>query len=479
MALPTGAIPAAPANLGSDDSARTEYFDALNKTLQALEARAGAGPNLFNVAGQFFNPGRTGSFGEALGNVAMSAGKDVERQRELEIPISQMRANIAGQKYQVQNEVKALNLFANAMGMNPNQAAGAIESGNVTPDMLSKIPSNLYVAIAKLDPKLGESIKNAFGMDVERRKLVNEEIKNGMSVADMIAKYGQGITAYLPPSVKDPSKVGPGAQTTTTAAPPPSGDTAVGGEKPVTGERKAPPANLVDTSNVRIDSDLSDLPLAKQADVKESRAKSQDKMYEVHRNEIVSFTPSMIEGTSNRLKELHNIADKHPNIFGLMQQKGLMSALKNSAQEGFNLGRGYSVSVPVQTFVEKYNLSATDQRVLRRASQLLAEQFFEDAKAFKSVLGPQISNVDAEFMQRPMVTERDAATSVQYWVKNHLLLNSQRGELFKTLNDYDKRYGTRLPFGSYFGSDDYLNVVKKYGDLNKQLRQRYPDFGSK
>jgi hypothetical protein len=479
-ALPTGAIPAAPANLGGDQEAKTEYFDALNKTLQALEARAGAGPNLFNVAGQFFNPGRTGSFGEALGNVAMSAGKDVERQRELEIPISQMRANIAGQKYQVQNEAKALNMFASAMGMNPNQAAGVLESGNVTPDMLSKIPSNLYVAIAKLDPKLGESIKNAFNMDVERRKLVNEDIKNGMSVADMIAKYGQGITSYLPPSVKDPTKVGPGAATstsgaTTTSAPPAGGETTTA---PTSGRRE-PPVNLVDPSSVPIDSDLAGLPLSKQAEVRETRAKSQDKVYENHRNEIISFTPAMTEATANRLKELHNIADKHGNIFGLMQQKGLLSAIKNSAQEGFNLGRGFSVSLPVQTFVEKYNLSATDQRILRRASQLLAEQFFEDAKAQKSVLGPQISNADAEFMQRPMVTEKDAATSVQYWTKNHLLLNSQRRELFETLNQYDKRFGTRVPFGSYFGSDDYLGVVKKYTDLNKQLRERYPDFGSK
>ncbi len=481
-ALPTGSIPAAPANLGADDSARTEYFDALNKTLQALEARAGAGPNLFNVAGQFFNPGRTGSFGEALGNVALSAGKDIERQRELEIPISQMRANIAGQKYQVQNEAKALNMFASAMGMNPNQAASAVESGNVTPDMLSRIPSNLYVAISKLDPKLGESIKNAFNMDVERRKLVNEEIKNGMSVADMIAKYGQGITAYLPPSVKDPTKVGPGAATSTSGATTTSAPPSADGEPsaaPAGGTRREPPAKLVDPGSVRIDSDLADLPLSKQAEVKETRAKSQDKVYENHRNEIISFTPAMTEATANRLKELHSLAEKHGNIFGLMQQKGLLSAIKNSAQEGFNLGRGFSVSLPVQTFVEKYNLSATDQRILRRASQLLAEQFFEDAKAQKSVLGPQISNADAEFMQRPMVTEKDAATSVQYWTKNHLLLNAQRRELFDTLNQYDKRFGTRVPFGSYFGSDDYLNVVKKYTDVNKQVRERYPDFGSK
>jgi hypothetical protein len=166
------------------------------------------------------------------------------------------------------------------------------------------------------------------------------------------------------------------------------------------------------------------MPLAVQAQVREARAKSQDKLYEKHREEILSYTPQATEATANRLRELHSIADKRPRIFGLMQQQGLLSAIKNSAQEGFNLGRGYNISVPVQTFEEKNKLSPVEQRILRRASQLLAEQFFEDAKAEKSVLGPSISNVDSQFMQRPMVTERDAASTVKYWVKNHLLLIS-------------------------------------------------------
>jgi hypothetical protein len=47
------------------------------------------------------------------------------------------------------------------------------------------------------------------------------------------------------------------------------------------------------------------------------------------------------------------------------------------------------------------------------------------------------------------------------------------------LNQHDTTYGTRVPFGSYFGSNEYLGVTKKYSDLNRQLRERYPDFGSK
>jgi hypothetical protein len=574
MALPTGAIPAAPPNLGSDESGKQEYFEALNKTLKALEDRSGNAINLWNVAGQFLNPGRTGSFGEALGNVATSVGRDTEKQLDMALPIAQMRANIAGQKYQVENETKALNMFANAVGLTPSQAAGALESGNVTPDMLSRIPSNLYVAINKLDPKLGDSIKNGFNMDVERRKLVNDDIKNGLSVADMIAKYGEGIKSYLPanmPSSSKPAepkttepkagetkpeeeplkkllapkdlatqiendfgiKLGPAALTRTREQQKDLIDRAARGEKNIFkpsalvdgkdvyhenavdvptsvpesylrargyyrpdkndpvhaipipgfgGEKKETSTTVskpVDLKNVTVGSDISELPLAAQAEVKKTRANSQDKMYEVHRSEIVAYNPQTTESTANRLRELHDIAGTRPNIFGLMQQQGLMSAIKNSAAEGIQAGRLGSVSLPVQTFIEKTNLSKDDQKVLRRASQLMAEQFFENAKAEKSVLGPQISNADAQFMQRPMVTEKDAASTVQYWAKNHLLLNAQRGELFKSLQQHDQRVGANAPFGSYFGSDPYINIVKKYSDLNKQLRQRYPDFGAK
>jgi hypothetical protein len=571
MALPTGAIPAAPSNLGADESGKKEYFDALTKTLKALEDRSANSINLWNVAGQFLNPGRTGSFGEALGNVAGSVGRDVEKQLDMALPIAQMRANIAGQKYQVENEAKALNMFASAIGVTPAQAAGAIESGNVTPDMLSKIPSNLFVAINKLDPKLGESINKGFSMDVERRKLVNEDIKNGLSVADMIAKYGQGITAYLPPTLPSSSK--PAEPKATETKPPEEPikkllapkdlalqiendfgiklgplalertreqqqdliNRAGKGEKgiykpaplvdgkdvyhenaidipqtvpesylrargyyrpdkndpvhavPLPGfgqsEKKTSSAPAVpkpvDVSKVTVGSDISELPLAAQAEVKKTRTNSQDKMYEVHRSEIAAYNPQMTDETANRLRELHDIASKRPNIFGLMQQQGLLSALKNSAQEGIQFGRLGSIALPVQTFEEKMKLSPADQKVLRRASQLMAEQFFENAKADKSVLGPQISNADAQFLQRPMVTEKDAASTVQYWAKNHLLLNAQRGELFKSLQQHDERFGANVPFGSYFGSDPYINIVKKYSDLNKQLRQRYPDFGAK
>ena len=92
----TGALPSTtPFMLGGDDKAKSEYFDAIQKTLAALEARTNQGPNLFQVGAAFLDPGRTGNFGEALGRASGVVAAQQEKQREAELPIAQMRAHSA------------------------------------------------------------------------------------------------------------------------------------------------------------------------------------------------------------------------------------------------------------------------------------------------------------------------------------------------------------------------------------------------
>ena len=559
MALPTIPMPTPPQGLGGDDTGRQEYFDALNKTLSALEQRGNQGINLWNVAGQFFNPGRTGQFGEAVGNVATTVGRDVEKQQEYELPIAQMRASIAGQKYQVGNETRALGILAKALDTSPENANQIVNSGEMTPDMLSRVPSGLYVAINRLDPKLGEGIKNAFTMDVERRKLINDDIKNGLTVTDLKAKYGDAVNQYLPSQLQPKQKaegktteigeitpvktlaaeierdfgvkLAPNALERTEPQQKDLVDRAANGEKgiytpapivkgktvyhenkidapgvpesymrargwyrpdpkndPVHYEpiSSKPTARATTTANAPAEQvsgteDLSALPLAERAKVMTSRTEESDKTYNDQIKEVAKWIPSTTEQTDSRLREIHNIANSKygPRIFGIMQQQGLISGLQNAAQEGITAGRLGSVSAPVKTFLEKVKLSPDEQKVLRRASQLFAEQFFENAKAAKSALGPQISNADAQFMQKPMATEADADTSIKYWVKNHMLFNKQKGEEFTALRDFQKSGGAQRSPGAYFTSPGYVDVNSKYSSLRKQLQEQYPDFGAK
>lgn len=239
MATAPGALPVIPTGIAGDEDAKKEYFEALNKQLQALESRKGY--NLFNLAAALANPGRTGSFGEAMGNAAASLGADQQRIEAQELPIAQMRAQLAGQKYEMQNKEKAYGMVANAMGMgSPEEVAKALASGQGLVGLSQKFTPELYMALTRLDPKIAEYVKNAAGMDVERFKAMQEAMKNNMSLAQMMDQFSPAVVKKFyelqgmpmpSPSAQTPPTTRPNAPTTasgqqTTSTP--AGDVSLG-----------------------------------------------------------------------------------------------------------------------------------------------------------------------------------------------------------------------------------------------------------
>jgi hypothetical protein len=195
MIMATGALPAIQSGASLDSEYQKEYFDVLKQSLESLQKRQE--PNLFNVAGAFLNPGRTGSFGEALGNAASVVGKQQEEQEARAPQIAQMRAALAGQEFEVAKQGKAMQMVAGIMGTDPATAAQTISSGALPAGMMNKFTPEAMLAISQLDPKLGNSIKEAAGMQ-------NETIKNlltlrgqGIDVSKELAKYGQGFENVL------------------------------------------------------------------------------------------------------------------------------------------------------------------------------------------------------------------------------------------------------------------------------------------
>lgn len=79
------------------DTSKQEYSTALQKMMDTLNKRQGI--NWFSVAGEFLNPGRTGSFGEGLGNAAANIGKQQQEQQKNEPAVAMMRAQLAEKKF--------------------------------------------------------------------------------------------------------------------------------------------------------------------------------------------------------------------------------------------------------------------------------------------------------------------------------------------------------------------------------------------
>jgi len=515
----TGALPSAtPFMIGGDDKAKSEYFDAIQKTLAALEARTQQGPNLFQVGAAFLDPGRTGNFGEALGRASGVVAAQQEKQREAELPIAQMRAQLAGQKYEVENQGKALQLLSATLGVAPAQVEGILSSGNVTPDVAAKL-AKIYPMVAQLSPKVGEIVKGTFTMqnemgklNLDREKFVAEQDQRkvtnatkdrelGMNEAELIAKYGQDVVALMPlgkrlGDVPKPAPVGaalpvmPGAPSAMPGAapaaavpgapvPPPVVMPLVAqqqaGQPPtpaVTAQPTMPTPGQAPRAN-----DLGGMPLQSRAEIEKRRVEEADKSFNLKRDEILNYTPQLLESSNTNLKQLNEIATRRPQIFAIMQEKGLLSGLLTAAQEGAQAQAGtYTarLGLPVKDFLQRVRLEPEDQQAVRDVSRILGTEFLANVKANKGLLGVNPTDNDARLLQAPMASIDDSSKAVQLWARQQLLLNKQREALYGAYDGYTSRVGPAASPRQFFSPGSvYEKINKDYAEYRMQLFRQF------
>jgi len=575
MAL-TGALPTLPSAIGADTEAQKEYTDAISKVLSSLQDRNQV--NLFNVAGAFLDPGRTGNVGEALGRASMSVGRDVEAQRAAEPSIAMMRAQLAGQKYEIGNQGKALNLLADTFGMTPQATSQAISTGNLPNSMVSKLTPEIYTTVSLLYPKLGETLKNAFGMDVERQKLGFDLMGKVTDAAKIVIENGPGAIPYLSKTLTQnmPGQPAPAAGPALNFKPPVDGPmtspfgmrkdpvdpskTAMHNGIDFGGTPGAPvsavlpgvvksagakgqygnmvevehkdgsisyyahldginvkPGDKIDQGTpigtlgstgkstgahvefgVRKDGRPIDptplfgqkpasdavqvaslgnenLPLGKRTEVEKTRVLEADKPFQTKVELITNYTPQVIGASNRNLDELDQLAGKYPRAFGLMKKQGLLTAIQSAANQGLTASAGQytaSLSLPVQTFLEKYRLSEAEQDAITRASQIIGEEFLMNVKTNKGLLGVNPTDNDARLLQAPMASLDDSARAIQAWSRRQTLVNMERGELFNALEQHRRRTGTTAPPSAFFSSKDYTNVLDSYAPRYKQLESQ-------
>ena len=513
----TGALPSTtPFMLGGDDKAKSEYFDAIQKTLAALEARTQQGPNLFQVGAALLDPGRTGNFGEAVGRAAGVVGQYQEKQREAELPIAQMRAQLAGQKYEVENQGKALQLLSATLGVAPAQVEGVLSSGNVTPDVAAKL-AKIYPMVAQLSPKVGEIVKGTFTMqnemgklNLDREKFVAEQdqrkISNatkdrelGMNEAELIAKYGQDVVALMPlgkrlGDVPKPAPVGaaspamPGAPSAMPGAAPgavPGAPVPPPVVMPLVAQQQAAPPTPAVTAQPTMPtpgqapraSDLQGMPLQSRAEIEKRRVEEADKSFNAKRDEILNYTPQLLESSNTNLKQLNEIATRRPQIFAIMQEKGLLSGLLTAAQEGAQAQAGtYTarLGLPVKDFLQRVRLEPEDQQAVRDVSRILGTEFLANVKANKGLLGVNPTDNDARLLQAPMASIDDSSKAVQLWARQQLLLNKQREALYGAYDGYTSKVGPAASPRQFFSPGSvYEKINKDYAEYRMQLFRQF------
>ncbi len=97
---------------GVDDARLTELRDAQQKSIEALQNRYSQ-PNWFKVAAGFAKP-QLGGFLASLGSASEALGEGVEQQRAQQLPISQMKIQMAQQNILLGNKQKAASIVSQA-----------------------------------------------------------------------------------------------------------------------------------------------------------------------------------------------------------------------------------------------------------------------------------------------------------------------------------------------------------------------------
>lgn len=150
-----------------------EYQRSLEDSVRALEQRY-AQPNWFNVAAGFAKP-QLGGFMASLGSASQALGENLEKQRESQLPIAQMRAQLAASKIGMGQNKTA------AQMVTEHEAKGA--PLHQLPDLVAKLTQLGSPLAAGPKARLDEARKSQDTM-VQRANLVRAQNEQQLAKID-------------------------------------------------------------------------------------------------------------------------------------------------------------------------------------------------------------------------------------------------------------------------------------------------------
>jgi len=158
---------------GASQEDLNEYQKSLDAQIKALEQRY-ANPNYFKVAAGFLKP-QLGGFFASLGSASEAMGENVELQRAAELPIAQMRSQLAQSKILTGQNKTVADMVAEY------QASGQ----PLTPEFVAKVN-----AIAPDSPS-AKSLVAQLAAAQKQRELANSEQANAMQRITLARSMGR------------------------------------------------------------------------------------------------------------------------------------------------------------------------------------------------------------------------------------------------------------------------------------------------
>lgn len=222
----SGGLPTAMPQPSPDLSARvnslTQNQSALSTVESMLNQKEAAMNQVpwFQLAAAFLNPGKTGSFGEALGGAAGTLGKWQEMRQEQMLPIAKAKLDVAAQKAAIEQQLAGQKYLLSKLGA--GQTAGAITpAGGVAGAQQAQLgaapvsgnmpsvaqPTSEYtkedvaLAQATLNPTDAKTVE-----DIYKNQQAEKKLKTEQTTAEAAAHVKANL-AGLPPDLTIPMEI--------------------------------------------------------------------------------------------------------------------------------------------------------------------------------------------------------------------------------------------------------------------------------
>jgi hypothetical protein len=489
-----------------------EYNAALQQIKDALDARSKKyfDPTLLAMAQGFLAPTATGSFGESLGQVAKNVGESQLQQQKEAMDVAQMRLQIAQAEREQARKNKGMEFLQNRGQVSPEEGAKPPQGGNASapamPTSKGMLTPTQIANIMYVDPELGKALETEYKLALESVSVQPGGVLNKLT--GVYEPFGgkATVTRFIP---ADPATNRPAVSLDMTEqdailldrartagdydaytnivnrniylpAPKAKKEEAVSGE-PIVKPLPTP-------QSIASDQPLSAQDLKQQQDIETATKKAEAEALAKERAARTSAKISAASDAESRrqasqiIQELFK-GEGMDQVTGVLEKPGFLPAVLKMAEEGVNLGRGYSISVPQIRDIftaNKINLSKIqgetrqqyDARVnnvidkLQQASSLFAQITFGMRSLAKG--SGSISNFEQEIFNRMGPTTKDSLATILAKSK-HM---EERANFDQAVAN--GLVNSNMPFDKYSQTPEYKTMVKDYDTKIKSIYAGVP-----
>jgi hypothetical protein len=497
---------------GIDEDADTKYQSALERIQAALTARENPSinPMMLAMAQGFLTPGRTGSFAEGLGSAAGNVVPIMAQQQKEAMDNAQMRLQLAQAEREQARKTQGLEFLSNrdkptasSTGETPSAVTPSKgdESGPAVPTSKGALTPRQIAKIMYTNPDLGKVLESEYKMNLEAvsvqptgaydkttgkyvpfggkttvQRFAPADPATGRKAMNIDMSEGDAIEYDNARSAGDYKKLTALIDRYTNFPQPQAPQPAPTGASP----QASPVAQVKPVAS----SAMNPTELKQQQELDLATAKAEAEALAKAKADRTNAKINAANDAGTRLQTAQVIQDLFQGegmdqVTGVLERPGFLSGVLKLAEDGINLGRGFSISVPQVREIftaNKINLPKIagetrqqyDQRVdnvISKTQQALS-LFAQVTFGLRSLAAGQgsISNFEQVIFDRMGPTVRDTYQTIMAKTK-HMEERAKFDQAVK-----NALVDSNMPFDKYSRTPEYTDLVNNY---DKTIRGIY------